>query len=316
VADREPLTASGRLTPVTPQAPRPPIDHALHDRLLVVRFASHEQLDPTETAAVHAQLDACPDCASLMVEIGVIARATASSQTPRRPRDFRISPEQAERLRGSWLQRLLGRFDGANTQLLRPLAGAVLAVGLVLTLVGTTLPGITSTRSTPTDLPRHSIATDSTGAGAEASGGSDAGAQGVSASGGPENMTYMQGVESPDGHGPVAPQTSINPKSDLRPQSSFGVTGQAPLPTGAIEARLSSPPPDASVGPNIADIRAVTSPEPTPEAVGLAPTVGSAANSSSVSEVTWLGFLLAIVGATVLGLVWLARRSNRDSLLR
>ena len=164
MTDREPLAPVDRLTPVTPLAPRPPADHALHDRLLVVRFASHEQLDAAETAAVHALLDGCPDCASLMVDIGVIARATAYSSAPRRPRDFRLTPEQAEELRGSWWQRLLGRLDGANTQVLRPLAGAVLAIGLVLTVVGTSLPGLSSSPATdsgatPVESSRQSAGT-------------------------------------------------------------------------------------------------------------------------------------------------------------
>lgn len=307
MTDREPLVPIDRLTPVTPLAPRPPADHALHDRLLVVRFGSHERLDATETAAVHALLDGCPDCATLMVDIGVIARATAYSSAPGRPRDFQLTPEQAEELRGSWWHRLLGRFDSAHTQVLRPLAGAVLAVGLVLTVVGTSLPGITS--SATRDLGAAPVRTSAEAAGTAA------GAQDVSAtSGGPEINTFVQGIASPGGQAPISPRTK-NPTVDAQPQGTFGAQLQASLPSGAPEARLPSPTVSASVGPDVADIRVTASPEATPEIVGQTVLIAKVPGPP-VSVITLLGFLLAIVGAIVLALVWLARRSHRDSLLR
>ena len=106
-----------------------------------------------------------------------------------------------------------------------------------------------------------------------------------------------------------------NPTVDVQPEGSFGVQFLAPSTSGAPEARLSSPPADASVSPDIADIRVPASPEATPETAGQTVLIAKVPGAP-LSPLTLLGFLLAIVGAIVLALVWLARRSHRDSLLR
>ena len=306
MTSREPLAGSDRLTPVPPQTTLPPDDHALHDRLLVVRYASHEQLDPAETVAVRALVDSCPACASLMGDIGTIARATAYSQSPRRPRDFRLSPQQAEQLRGSWLHRLLGRFDGPSTQLLRPLAGAVLAIGLVLTVVGTSLPGISSTNAPVTDVPARGSAVGSA---------PDGGAELQTSSGassGPEAQVQFQRIASPNVVGPnVFP--SVGPYTVSHPGPTIGF--MAVLPSTGTDVRMASPTAEASVAPDIADVRVVASPSATPKAVGQS-YVLTQAPGQPVSILALLGFLLAIVGGITLILIWFARRSSRDSLLR
>ena len=49
---------------------------------------------------------------------------------PSRPRDFRLTTEDAERLRGSAVTRLLHRLGGPGLKVLQPLAGAAMAIGI------------------------------------------------------------------------------------------------------------------------------------------------------------------------------------------
>jgi hypothetical protein len=120
-------------------------DHERHDPLLVARHAAGDELPADERDQAVALLAACPDCRELAADLPVIARAVAAEPVSARPRDFRITPEQAQRLRGSWSDRLLGRFAFPDLAILRPLAGSALALGLLLVAVGTVVPpGVTT----------------------------------------------------------------------------------------------------------------------------------------------------------------------------
>ncbi len=117
--------------------------HATHDQLLVVRFAAGDTTD-VETTVARELLATCPDCRLLASDLLAIARATADLPHPVRRRDFRISAEQAAHLRRPaplrWLSRVSGAGDprpGRPGPLigLQRLAGAAVAVGLVMALV-------------------------------------------------------------------------------------------------------------------------------------------------------------------------------------
>lgn len=110
-------------------------DHGRHDQLLVARFAADDAY-PGEQQTARALIDACPDCARLANDIRLISRTTGSLPPARRTRDFRISAADAERLRGSWLDRLLRRWTGPRAAVLQPLAAAALVLGLTLAVIG------------------------------------------------------------------------------------------------------------------------------------------------------------------------------------
>ena len=55
---------------------------------------------------------------------------------PRRTRDFRLTAERAEKLRGTAFDRFLRRLAMPNLGLLRPVAGVGVALGLVIAAVG------------------------------------------------------------------------------------------------------------------------------------------------------------------------------------
>ena len=83
-----------------------PDDHAGHDRQLVVAFACGDL--PTEDVAdARALIARCRRCATLVDEIMLISAATKDALVaPPRSRDFRLTRDDAERLRGSALSRL------------------------------------------------------------------------------------------------------------------------------------------------------------------------------------------------------------------
>lgn len=123
----------------TRSSSRIPSDHARHDRLLVTRLAADDSF-PAEMAEARALIDACTHCSALAADIRLLRAATSELPAPRRPRDFRLSAEQAEALRGSALERFLRRFAAPGLAPVRPLAGVALSLGLALAVVGTALP--------------------------------------------------------------------------------------------------------------------------------------------------------------------------------
>lgn len=124
-------------------------EHNKHDRLLVARFAAGDAY-PSEKPLAERQVAACSECAALAADIRLLTRHTAQMPAPRRPRDFRITADQAERLRGSWLERAMRRFASPGWGVMQPVAGAAMALGLALAVVGT-LPTMGGLASAPAD---------------------------------------------------------------------------------------------------------------------------------------------------------------------
>ena len=110
-------------------------DHRRHDRLLIARFAADDAY-PAEIEEARTQIAACSDCAALAADIQILSRAVAGVPTPARTRDFRLTVEQADKLRGSWLERLMRGFAGPGLGTLRPVAGVALSIGLVMAVAG------------------------------------------------------------------------------------------------------------------------------------------------------------------------------------
>jgi hypothetical protein len=116
-----------------------PANHAHHDRLLVTRLAADDAY-PGEAEQARALVEHCSDCARLAHDIRALSAATAATGAPRRTRDFSITAEQAQRLRGSAVERFLRRLAAPGLAPARPLAGVALSIGLVLAVVGAVMP--------------------------------------------------------------------------------------------------------------------------------------------------------------------------------
>ena len=115
--------------------------HAQHDLNLIAGFAAAD-LTSAERTRAQALLDHCAECSALHLDLLSIVSATRTLPATPAPRDFRITTEQAARLRRtSWLGRVLAPLAGARSAT-RPLAATFTTLGLVGVFVASALPGI------------------------------------------------------------------------------------------------------------------------------------------------------------------------------
>ncbi len=112
-----------------PERERQPSDHDGHDRYLIAAFAT-DDLTGAELTDATALVARCQDCAALLADLRSIASATAELPVPARTRDFRLSEEDARRLRpGGWRQ-VVGFLAGPRLAFAKPLATALTTIGL------------------------------------------------------------------------------------------------------------------------------------------------------------------------------------------
>lgn len=110
------------------------LPHEAHDRLLVAALADGD-LAPDERDRATALTAACGDCGRLHDDLVSIARATAALPAAVRPRDFRITAEQAARLRPAGWRRLIAAFAAPRLAFTRPLGIGLTTLGLAGLLV-------------------------------------------------------------------------------------------------------------------------------------------------------------------------------------
>ncbi len=116
-------------------------EHRRHDRLLVARFAMADAY-PGERDEALKMIESCAECAALAADVRTVATAMPRLPVAPRTRDFTISAEQAEKVRGSGLARWLRTLAMPSWGALRPVAGVVLSIGLVMAVVGAGIPGM------------------------------------------------------------------------------------------------------------------------------------------------------------------------------
>jgi hypothetical protein len=114
-----------------------PTSHARHDPLVVAALAAGD-LAGTDRDHATALIESCAECATLHDDLIAIARATASVPPPiaTRPRDFRLTPEQAARLRPTGWRRVVGAFASPRLAFSKPLGIGLTTIGLAGLLIG------------------------------------------------------------------------------------------------------------------------------------------------------------------------------------
>jgi hypothetical protein len=275
----EPRPPDERLADVRPD-PRPSPDHAGHDRWLVVRWTTDPtDLSPAETSQARALLAACIECAALAADLEIISRATATSVVPPRPRDFRLTPEMAASARGSIVDRLRRWFASPRSVAVRPLAGAGVAMGLVLVLLA---PSLGSNGGTQPDPQVRTPVETSV----------------LKATPGAAQLANPAGAEMD-----AAETEGPDPRIDM-----MFVAGASPSPAsegGTAMREMATNHPEAPVAQ-----------APDEDAADQPP---AGTNRTAVDDTTFaltlLGIVLAGVGLMVLVLSWFARRWQ-DPLLR
>ena len=119
--------------PHTPSAEAPE-----HAALLVALDAG--DLDGAELRRAEALATSCAGCADLLRDLAAIRVALPAVPVPSRRRDYRLTPEDAARLRPSGWRRALA-WLAAPGSTVRPLATGLAALGVVGILLTAGLPG-------------------------------------------------------------------------------------------------------------------------------------------------------------------------------
>lgn len=121
--------------------PLPPAtEHSDHDALLVAQFVAGDPLDGDQQRQAQMLVSSCRDCDALAADLRAVTAAVAWEPVPPRRRDFRIVPEQAERLQGNAFSRLLRRLSLPRARALQPVAAGAMSLGLALVVVGYAWP--------------------------------------------------------------------------------------------------------------------------------------------------------------------------------
>jgi hypothetical protein len=108
-----------------------PAAHARHDLSIVAALAARPaDLDETEMTAAKAQVASCTVCADALADFVAVQTALPGTATPRRPRDFQLTPADAQRLHRSGWRRFFGYFGSPRDGFSRPLAIGLTTLGL------------------------------------------------------------------------------------------------------------------------------------------------------------------------------------------
>ena len=127
-----------------------PTSNDRHDPLLVAALAAGDLAATDRVLATHL-IQTCVECATLHDDLVAIARATAAVPPPiaTRPRDFRLTPEQARRLRPSGWRRVMGGFAAPRLAFAKPLGIGLTTIGLAGLLLGNLSFSLGSAASAP-----------------------------------------------------------------------------------------------------------------------------------------------------------------------
>jgi hypothetical protein len=112
------------------------VSHAAHDLALVASLIGRDARGPESDRAARL-VESCPDCAGIHADLALIAAVTQSLPAVRSSRDFRLTPEDAERLRPTPWRRLLDAFGSSRDTLSRPLAIGLSTLGLAGFMIAT-----------------------------------------------------------------------------------------------------------------------------------------------------------------------------------
>ena len=183
---REPVAVAARLGDDMTD-PQMSASHTAHDTVLVASLSGHS-IDAADRAAAERLVASCSGCAALHADLVALAAATRAMPTPPRPRDYRLTAADAERLRPVGWRRWVPPFGTSRDAISRPLAIGLTTLGIAGLLV-TGMPSLSlggAAGSAAASAPPAAGAAapertttgpaDTTAAGAEATGNTDAAA--------------------------------------------------------------------------------------------------------------------------------------------
>jgi hypothetical protein len=233
--------------------------HTQHDPILMVSLASGD-LAPADRDYATAQSlrTSCTECARLHDDVVAIARATKVLPPVARTRDFRITDEQAAKLRPGGLRGLLGRL--ATGPLLSRQLGAGLATlgiaGLLITAGPTLQLGGFASSGAAASQP--AAAAPAPGSAFESFSAGGAAAEALTPAAAPSEVTQPYSGPRDTSGGGASPVTQVDTSGLQAPGASDGNSTRNnanPSPAAAAEAspdRLAmapTPPEDVSSPP-------------------------------------------------------------------
>ena len=104
-------------------------DHVTHDPELIAAYAAGDAAGPALDQAADL-VASCTECAELHRDLRAISTALPELPAPVRPRDFRLTPEQAASLRPAGWRGVLAAFAAPRFRLAAPLGTGLAAAGL------------------------------------------------------------------------------------------------------------------------------------------------------------------------------------------
>ena len=295
-------------------------DHVTHDPELIAAYAAGDAAGPALDQAADL-VASCTECAELHRDLRAISTALPELPAPVRPRDFRLTPEQAASLRPAGWRGVLGGFAAPRFRLVAPLGTGLAAAGLaglLLASPGGLLPratGEAASGSAPSAAGAPAVQADqASGAAASAAAGAqpvdgvatdperylsvDVANASAAASAGLAQLP-QPGAHAPDASAPAAsamPETLNAMGTAPTAGEASGRTSNLAAPSAGASAPVNERAPE--VAPSEPAQAAPT--VPGPEAA-VAPTTESPA-------IPVLATLMLVVGLALVGLRLLARR--------
>jgi hypothetical protein len=288
----EPVATTSRLTSEMTD-PRTTAAHTTHDPILVAALTDRSPT-ATDRAAAEALVAGCSLCAQLHADLVALGAAARAMPTPARPRDFVLTPADAEHLRPTGWRRFVTAFGTARDGFSRPLAVGLTTLGLAGLLV-TTVPSLLPVSSATSGGP--SAAEDSSG--------------GISSL--PATVAGAAAGRASSVPGPLAPGASAIADAPTGPPA-FAVASQAPAAAasngylGGLAAPPQTPLPQGTT--TDAATKASGGVTNDVEAMGQDNNLASRTDSGASARLILSGVLL-LAGLGLFLLRWTVRRSGR-----
>ncbi len=288
-----------------PSPPSPP-DHERHDPLLVAQYVEGDPLSETQHRQAQQIVAACSACAALAEDLRAISGAVAWEPVPPRRRDFRLGLEQAERLGGNPVSRLLRRFSVPRSRAFGPLAAGIMSIGLAFVVAGSIWPdsgSLSAPDEAPPGLEMRLQRTAAPPSSLEAPVAADQADLDVGGTGAADAFMLQETVEGSLEPGSAMKSSASEPRvADEARTAVDSLAGAAGGVPGAEVDTANASVPGGPIVPGVdGDAAAVV----TPATGGL----------QSAALITLIGLALAVAGGLALLLAWLARRLE-DPLLR
>lgn len=221
--------------------PHIPDNHADHDRLLVAAFAAGDAAG-AELERATALVAACPDCAALHHDLRAIATALPDLPAPARPRDFRLTAQQAAALRPAGWRRWLAPLAGPRFSFAAPLGTGLAALGIAgLLLAGSLGAPAGADLATGGAAAQPEAAQSVASAGPAEAPAEEPAGRGEAASSSPSGTVDMLGAPAPSAAADIEPDQPAGEDgaAAVSRASDAGAELEAPadgLSTAAIEA--------------------------------------------------------------------------------